>query len=98
MSVFKEGNRLTTESLQQLTQHADMIECQCPTHLIDILNKIRAFSDYTTECIQKYPNDQATHKWLAGAALNLDTLLSTTIVQLARHEGFIDENNNFISR
>ena len=98
MSIFGDGNRLTNTALEQLDEKADMIQCECPTHLIEILRKVREFGAYTNSCIKKFPEDANTHKWLYGAAQNIDTLLSGTIAQLARHEGFINENNEFTER
>lgn len=94
----EDGNQLSEEAIAELKNHADMIECECPHKLIDILNVVRDFTDYTTECIDKYPEDAQTHKWLRSSSINLDQLISTTIIQLARYEGFIDENNEIVDR
>jgi hypothetical protein len=98
MPIFEEGNRLSTHALEQLSAHADMIQCECPTHLISILRQVRAFAAYTNDCIEKYPADAKTHKWLFSSAQNLDSLISSTIAQLARFEGFINEQNEFTER
>lgn len=92
------GNQISEEAVIELGKHADMIECQCPNKLIEILEKVREFTEYTDECIEKYPEDRDTHIWLKSSAMNIDQLLSTTIIQLARFEGFIDENNRFVDR
>lgn len=93
-----DGNQISPEAVRELEKHSDMIECECPKRLIDILMKIREFKEYTEECIDKYPEDRDTHKWLKSSAINIDQLLSTTIIQLARFEGFIDENNSIVDR
>lgn len=98
MKMFEEGNRLTTEALDLIRLHADMIDCECPTHLIEILTKVRAFTEYTKGCIKKFPDDKKTHEWLLGCSENLDSMLSATITQLARFEGFIDGENKFVAR
>ena len=95
--IFDNGY-LTDVALKELEKHVDMIDCECPTYLIRILNQVREFNDYTTECIKKYPKDVATHMWLQTSAKNIDAMLSNTIVQLARMEGFIDEKNDFVNR
>ncbi|WP_340104039.1 hypothetical protein [Rhodohalobacter sp. 8-1] len=96
--TVKDGNQISEEAAKELQKHADMIECQCPNKLIDILRTVRDFIDYTDDCIEKYPEDRDTHKWLKSSAINIDQLLSTTIIQLARLEGFIDEDNRFVNR
>ena len=98
MSIFDQGNRLTPSAIEELSKHADMVECECPTHLIAILAKVREFADYTNGCITRFPKDAKTHAWLLQSANNLDGLLSGTIAQLARFEGFIDANNEFTAR
>lgn len=98
MQIFDQTNRITTDALTELKQHADMIDCECPTHLIAILEQIRSFEKYSFSCIDKYPEDAKTHAWLVESAKNLDHMLSNTIAQLARFEGFIDSNNNFVAR
>jgi len=96
--TIKDGSQISEDAIQELEKHADMIECQCPSKLIEILQKVREFTDYTTECIEKYPEDRDTHKWLRSSSINIDQLLSTTIIQLARFEGFIDEENRIVER
>lgn len=92
------GGKLTDTAAQALFNHRDMIACECPGKLIEILNSIRDFQKYTASCIQDYPKDADTHRWLLGAAENLDALLSNTILQLARMEGFIDGENQIVDR
>lgn len=96
--TVKDGMQISEEAISELNKHADMIDCECPHKLIQILKVVREFEEYTDECIEKYPEDKDTHVWLKSSALNIDQLLSTTLIQLARIEGFIDENNEFIDR
>ena len=96
--TVEDGSQISEDAVKELEKHADMIECQCPNKLIEILQKVREFEKYTEDCIEKYPEDRDTHKWLKSSAINIDQLLSTTIIQLARFEGFIDANNEFVNR
>ncbi len=96
--TITDGTQISNEAANELRKHADMIECQCPNKLLDILDVVRDFTRYTEDCIEKYPEDRDTHKWLKSSAINIDQLLSTTLVHLARYEGFIDENNNIVDR
>ena len=96
--TVEDGSQISEDAVKELEKHADMIECQCPNKLIEILQKVRDFEKYTEDCIEKYPEDRDTHKWLKSSAINIDQLLSTTIIQLARFEGFIDANNEFVNR
>lgn len=96
--TITDGTQISNDAANELRKHADMIECQCPNKLLDILDVVRDFTRYTEDCIEKYPEDRDTHKWLKSSAINIDQLLSTTLVHLARYEGFIDENNNIVDR
>ncbi|REL38451.1 hypothetical protein DYD21_00420 [Rhodohalobacter sp. SW132] len=96
--TVQDGSQISDEAIKELQKHADMIECQCPNKLMEILEMVRDFQEYTRECIEKYPDDRDTHIWLKSSAINIDQLLSTTIIQLARFEGFIDENNKIVNR
>lgn len=93
-----ENGRLTDDSVDTLRQHTDMLACQCPGKLLEILDSIRSFTDYSNSCIVQYPADAQTHVWLRTAAQNLDKLLCGTVMQLARMEGFVDDNNQLIPR
>lgn len=96
--TVEDGLQISQEAANELKKHADMIECECPNKLLDILEVVRDFTAYTEDCIEKYPEDRDTHKWLKSSAINLDQLLSTTLIQLARYEGFIDANNQITDR
>ncbi|BBH52562.1 hypothetical protein [Fluviispira sanaruensis] len=97
-NLISEDGRLTDETVHLLSQNSDMIECKCPEKLLHILAVVRDFKSYTVNCIDLYPNDAKVHLWLKSSADNLDKLLSATLLQLARMEGFIDENNHIKSR
>ena len=98
MSLLNDNGALNAEAMQKLNEYSDLIECECPTHLLKILANVREFNSYTQSCIVKYPEDAPTHKWLASSALNIEKLLSATIIQLARREGFVDDANELVPR
>ena len=95
--IFEDG-RLTDETIDLLNKYSDMIECKCPEKLLQILLIVRDFKNYTESCIELYPNDTKVHIWLKSSADNLDRLLSATLLQLARMEGFINEENHLKPR
>lgn len=96
--TVKDGSQISEEAVKELKKHADMIDCECPARLMQILEQVREFTEYTESCIEKYPEDKATHKWLKSSSMNIDQLLSTTLIQLARYEGFVNENNEIVER
>lgn len=96
--TVEDGSQISEKAVEELRKHSDMIECECPARLIEILEQVREFTNYTEQCIDKYPEDEATHRWLRSSSMNIDQLLSTTLIQLARFEGFINEHNEIVDR
>lgn len=94
--ILDDNQLLTKIGSEELVRRASIIACECPRHLISILDKIREFQEYEKSCINRLPQDKETHEWLYQSARNLDQMLSATIVQLARLEGMVDEQNRFI--
>lgn len=70
------------------------ISCECPDHLIKLLESIQAFTEYQENCLVEKPSDELTHQWLKSTSVNLEHLVSNTIISVARMEGMIDDNNN----
>jgi hypothetical protein len=97
-ALVTENGCLTKDGIETLRRYSDMIACQCPGKMLEILELIRSFEEYTIACVSTFPDDAETHQWLYKAAVNLDKLLCGTIMQLARVEGFLDENNRLIPR
>ncbi|WGL60114.1 hypothetical protein QEJ31_00665 [Pigmentibacter sp. JX0631] len=97
-SLLDQNGKLTKDSIQKLKDNADMLECQCPSKLIEIIELINNYEAYTDDCILKYPNDKTTHEWLKYSAININKLLSSTLLQLARLEGFLTDNNTIKKR
>lgn len=87
---------LTKEAKQDILDKSSILACECPKHLIDLLNKVTAFKNYEKSCINKNDKDRQTHEWLYEATENIEQMISTTIVQLARIEEMIDENNYIV--
>lgn len=89
-------NLLTEHATEELVRRAAILQCECPRHLVDILRSIREFQTYEKNCKVNSPKDADTHDWLYQSAINLDRMLSQTIIQLARLENMIDDQNQII--
>lgn len=87
---------ISEEALTQLQQKSTDVSCQCPGQLIEIYRHIQAFTEYQKKCLSQSPQDEMIHKWLETTSLNLEHILSNTIVTLARLEGMIDDKNQII--
>lgn len=88
---------ITEEALKQLQERSTDVSCQCPGQLIEILRSVQAFTEYQRNCINQTPQDEMIHQWLETTSVNLEHILSNTILTLARLEGMIDENNQIRS-
>lgn len=87
---------ITPETKALLLEKSTNVSCECPDHLIKLLNSIQEFVEYQDNCIIEKPSDELTHQWLKATSVNLEHLVSNTIISLARMEGMIDEENNII--
>lgn len=87
---------ITSEALELLSKRAPDVSCECPGHLIQIYNKVKAFTEYQKNCLNVSPQDELIHKWLESTIINLEHILSNTIISLARMEGMIDHENQIV--
>ena len=62
--------------------------CEC-------LEIAERFTEYQKKCLTEKPHDENIHTWLKATSINIEHLVSSTIITLARLEGLIDEKNEF---
>lgn len=84
---------LPNEQLHLITETVGILACECPSYLVQLLQKVREFRRYTHNCIEMFPEQQATHQWLNEQAIHMESLLSATILDLLRQEDLLDEHN-----
>ncbi|MEO0824238.1 MAG: ATP-binding protein [Cyanobacteria bacterium J06639_16] len=87
---------LSNEGLIEVCMAAEVIACECPGYLARLLKQVRAFRDYTTSCIEKFPEDKETHLWLAEQAKKAEDTIYQTMIELMRKENLIDESSDSI--
>lgn len=95
-SLLDSNGILTEEAMKILEKSGDSVSCECPGNLIHLLRSVKEFTQYQEKCITTKPEDEMIHNWLKATSVNLEHLLSSTAVNLARMEGLIDEKNEFI--
>lgn len=81
------------ETLLEICRAADVIACECPGYLTRLLRQVRAFRHYTVSCIEQFPEDVETHRWLDQQGAQIEQLLFQTILTLMQKENLIDESN-----
>ena len=96
IKLLNEKGIVSDEAIEALISKATNVSCQCPGHLIEIFRSIQAFTEYQKNCINTKPQDENIHNWLRETSVNLEHILSNTIITLARMEGMIDENDQII--
>lgn len=94
--IFDENGIINQQTLESLKAASTSVSCECPDHLIKLLESIKEFTAYQKTCITEKPSDELTHQWLLSTSVNLEHLVSNTIISLARMEGMIDGDNNIV--
>lgn len=87
------SSELSDEDLYAICDAADVLACECPSYLVRLVQEVRAFRQYTSDCIQQFPEDAATHYWLTNRAKQVEALLCETILELLQKEDLIDDQN-----
>lgn len=93
IKLLNDDGLISDEAIEILKRKAPDVSCQCPGHLIDIYRSIQAFTEYQKNCLNMKPQDELIHKWLESTSMNLEHILSNSILTLARLEGMIDDQN-----
>ena len=95
--IFNEQGILTDEAMKEFEKRGTSVSCECPEHLVGLLRSVKEFTKYQENCLIEKPQDEVIHNWLKATSVNLEHLLSSTIVSLARMEGMLNDKNEFES-
>ncbi len=76
--------------LQQLSQMPSKVQCECPNHLADLLNKLNAFERYSLECESTNVKDAAMHAMMYSASGHCREFLEEVLRRLMAHEGIAE--------
>ena len=79
--------RYTDAFLLQLSQLPSKVQCECPNHLADLLNKLSAFERYSLECESTNIKDAAMHAMMYSASGHCREFLEEVLRRLMAHEG-----------
>lgn len=80
------------EQLQTICEAAEVIACECPSHLVDLLRRVRNFRRYTREdCLEIVPAEAETHYWLSDQILQIETSLSQVLIELMQREQLFND-------
>lgn len=70
---------------------SDALACECPARLAELLWKTRTFYHYTTDCVDRLPEEAESHRWLGEKILQVDALLSQILIEFLQRKGLLDD-------
>lgn len=79
--------RFTPEQLARISTLAPTIACECPHHLVDLINSMAAFEAYSRECENKNAEDAEIHAYLYQTAGRSRAMLEAALQRVAEFEG-----------
>lgn len=95
ISIVDQDGCLTDESKEAVLRHTEILECACPQHLLAVISSIRAFQEYETSCIIRYPKDEEIHSWLLEESKRMEKLATNTLIELMQKESIVDKDMYF---
>ena len=78
--------RYSREQLGKLMEVSSTIECECPNHLAQVVEKLQAFEAYSKDCESKNEADRAVHALLYRASATARAEMETALAHLVEHE------------
>ena len=79
--------RFSPEQLARISTLAPTIACECPHHLVDLINSMSAFEAYSRECRNKNTEDAEIHAYLYETAGRSRAMLEAALQRVAEFEG-----------
>lgn len=81
--------RFDDPSLSTLARISTTLHCECPQHVVDLLQGLCAFEDYSRECTNRSPEDAELHRYLQRVAGSARVLFEDALERIARAEGLL---------
>ncbi|MBC3872211.1 MerR family transcriptional regulator [Undibacterium flavidum] len=75
------------ESLMHIARSATSIHCECPRHLVDLLQMLTSFERYSAQCENRNEDDASLHRDLHHTAAHARSALEQALVRVAQAEG-----------
>ncbi|HUU74252.1 MAG TPA: MerR family transcriptional regulator [Burkholderiales bacterium] len=79
--------QFTPQQLARISTRAPVLACECPLHLVELINAMAAFETYSLECQHKNAEDAEIHGFLHTTAGRARTMLESALLHVARFEG-----------
>ncbi len=79
--------RFNAEQLARIAQSAPSVKCECPHHMVDLINSLVAFERYSSECASLNERDKEIHRVLHASTAAARSLLEGALSTLVEFEG-----------
>ena len=78
---------LTDDALALIAKSASAIHCECPRHLVDLLQMLTSFERYSAQCENRNDEDASLHHDLHHTAAHARASLEQALLRVAQVEG-----------
>jgi DNA-binding transcriptional MerR regulator len=75
------------DTLALIARSATTIHCECPRHLVDLLQMLTSFERYSAQCENKNEDDASLHRDLHHTAAHARASLEQALLRVAQAEG-----------
>jgi len=80
---------LDDDELMHIAKSATSIHCECPRHLVDLLQMLTSFERYSAQCENLNSEDAKLHHDLHSTAAHARASLEKVLVRVAKAEGIV---------
>ncbi len=79
--------RFSANQLARIAARVPTVKCECPHHLVGLINSLVAFETYSSECENLNPEDREIHALLHATTASSRALLESGLAKLIEFEG-----------
>ncbi len=79
--------RFDDAALAQLAAASSTVACECPRHVVELVQLMGNFETYSAECISRNPGDAALHDHLHRVAGTARAMFEAALVRVAQADG-----------
>lgn len=83
------ARRFEVQELARLANASSTVECECPSHLVDLVISLNAFEAYSAACENRNDKDAAIHAYLHATTAKVRATLEDALERVARSEGLL---------
>lgn len=81
------ARRFSPTRLAELAEATDVVKCECPQHLAELIKSLHAFEQYSAHCENQSKQDAAMHMLLHVTTAKARRLMEDALNHLVEYEG-----------